>query len=63
MMFASGEKRDSPTIARGGLLPQFGDRQIWFFRNKRPNLVLMLGQGIAPIAAEFSRLGKCSRFE
>jgi hypothetical protein len=45
MMFASGEKRDSPTIARGDLLSQFGDCQIWFFRNKRQNLVLMLGQG------------------
>jgi hypothetical protein len=29
---------------RGDLLPQFGDRQIGFFRNKRPYLVLMLGQ-------------------
>src|ERR1700731_3666841 len=42
---------------RGDLLPQFGDRQVGFFRNKRPYLVLMLGQGIAFMAAEFSWLG------
>lgn len=41
---------------RGDLLPQLGDRQIGFFRNKRPYLVLMLGQGIALMAAEFSWL-------
>src|SRR6202011_506661 len=41
---------------RGDLLPQFGDRQVGFFRNKRPYLVLMLGQGIAFMAAEFSWL-------
>src|ERR1700730_49878 len=40
----------------GDLLPQFGDRQVGFFRNKRPYLVLMLGQGIAFMAAEFSWL-------
>jgi hypothetical protein len=34
----------------------FGDRQIGFFRNKRPYLVPMLGQGIALMAAEFSWL-------
>ena len=56
MTFASGEKRDSPIIA-------LGDGQVWFFRNKRPYLVFMLGQGIALIAAEFSQLGKCSRLE
>src|SRR6202023_1202009 len=41
---------------RGDLLPQFGDRQVGFFRNKRPYLVLMPGQGIAFMAAEFSWL-------
>src|ERR1700674_3452002 len=41
---------------RGDLLPQFGDRQIGFFRNKRPYLVLMLGHGIAFMAAELSWL-------
>src|ERR1700731_4863172 len=41
---------------RGDLLPQFGDGQVGFFRNKRPYLVLMLGQGIAFMASVFSTL-------